>query len=115
MPDGRPTRLGGLHALLVGGTLLALLLGWLDPVTDQRDCPNWGASGNASAFADPRWDLGLPLLSLGWILAVAAEQALPATWQHRTGVAVATRATLAVTAAILAACCLNLPPAIACR
>jgi hypothetical protein len=101
----RRTPLAGFWALLAGGVLLTMLTLALQPITDVRDCSNYGGSGNASAFRDGSWDLLYPLLLLGWLLAVVVEQLLPVTWNGRKTGLVVVRALLAVTAALTASCC----------
>lgn len=76
----------------------------LQPITDVRDCPNYGASGNASAFPDEIWDLYYPLLLAGWLIAVVTEQLLPPTWNGRTALPIIARALLAITIAVIIAC-----------
>jgi hypothetical protein len=66
--------LAGFWALLVGGALLTMLTVALRRATDVRDCPNYGGSGNASAFPNEIWDLFYPLLLLGWLSAVVNER-----------------------------------------
>jgi hypothetical protein len=100
----RRSPLAGFWALLVGGALLIMLTVALRPVTDVRDCPNYGGSGNASAFPDEVWDLFYPLLLLGWLCAVVLEQLLPVSWNGRTAGLILARALLAVTVALVAAC-----------
>jgi hypothetical protein len=111
----RPTLLGGFWALLLGGLFLAATLIYAHPIVDPSHCPNAGAAGNASAFADPAWDLRLPLLLLGWLLLVAVEQASPTTWRHRTAPVVTARAAAALTLAVVASCVLVLPLETVCR
>jgi hypothetical protein len=111
----RPSRLGGFWACLTGGLFLAGLLTYLRPVLDPARCPNAGAAGNASAFADPAWDLYLPLLVLGWLLLVAVEQALPMTWRHRGASAVVLRAALAIGVVVAVSCVVVAPLEIVCR
>lgn len=108
-----PSRLGGFWACLAGGLVLALLLGYLRPIHDPADCPN--VTGNASAFADPAWDLYLPLLAFGWLVLVAMEQALPSTWRHRSALAVTLRATLAIGVVIAVSCVVVAPLEAVCR
>ncbi|WP_432837421.1 hypothetical protein [Dactylosporangium sp. CA-092794] len=115
MRDARPSRLGGLWALLVGGAAIAALLVFLHPILDPSACPNAGAAGNASAFADPAWDLYFPLVLLCWIVSIAVEQALPVTWRHRTRAETALRATAALALSVTASCCLGLQVAVACH
>ncbi len=75
----------------------------LDPVTSVTDCPNYGGSGNASAFNNEAWDLYLPLLALAWIAAVIVEQFLPYT--RRSPIDTTLRATAAISISIVASCC----------
>lgn len=96
--------LAGFWALLVGGALLMVLTVALQPATDVRDCPNYGGNGNASAFPDAVWDLYYPLLLLGWLSAVVAEQVLPVTWNGRRAGLIVARALLAVTITLTASC-----------
>ncbi|GIF23712.1 hypothetical protein BJ973_004323 [Actinoplanes tereljensis] len=109
------TRLAGFWALLGGGVLVAVLTVALQPVVSQQDCSNYGASGNASAFADPAWDLRFPLVLLGWVALVVLEQALPFTWRRRRPAEVAGRAAAAVLAATTVGCCLGLTLGTVCR
>ncbi|WP_328475589.1 hypothetical protein OHA21_19705 [Actinoplanes sp. NBC_00393] len=111
----RPSRLGGFWGFLVGGAAVALLLVVLQPVTDPKDCPNYGAAGNASVFANSAWDFYLPLVLLGWLVLVVAEQAHPAAWWGRTRTAVAGRAVAAVSLTLVAACCLGATLLATCR
>jgi hypothetical protein len=111
----RPTPLGGFWALLLGGLALAAAMVYAHPIVDPSRCPNAGAAGNASAFADPVWDLRLPLLVLGWIVLVALEQASPTTWRHRNGSVVALRAAFAVSVVIAASCAVVVPLETVCR
>ncbi|MET8153592.1 hypothetical protein ACIBSW_06235 [Actinoplanes sp. NPDC049668] len=76
----------------------------LRPATDVRDCPNYGGSGNASAFSNEAWDLVYPLLLLGWLFAVVVEQLLPVTWNGREAGLTVVRALLAVTIALIVSC-----------
>ncbi|GAA3933736.1 hypothetical protein [Actinoplanes auranticolor] len=89
----------------MGGALLIVLTVALQPVTDVRDCSNYGGSGNASVFSDENWDLIYPLLLLAWLSAVVTEQLLPITWNGRKGGLIVARATLAVMVALVASCC----------
>ena len=100
----RRSPLAGFWALLVGGALLTMLTVVLQPVTDVRDCSNYGGSGNASAFPNENWDLYYPLLLLGWLLSVVVEQLLPVTWNGREAGLIVVRALLAVTIALTASC-----------
>jgi hypothetical protein len=111
----RPTPLGGFWAFLLGGLALVVTLVVAHPVVDPSRCPNAGAAGNASAFADPSWDVRLPLLVLGWLVLVAIEQTLPTTWRHRTGATVTLRAALAVSVAVAGSCFLVVPLETVCR
>lgn len=76
----------------------------LRPITDVRDCLNYGGSGNASAFRDESWDLFYPLVLLLWLSAVIVEQLTPVTWNGRTAAPIVARALLAVTIAVIASC-----------
>jgi hypothetical protein len=76
----------------------------LQPVTDVRDCSNYGGSGNASAFSNEAWDLFYPALLAGWLLAILFEQLLPVTWNGRKALLIIARALLAITTALLIAC-----------
>jgi hypothetical protein len=107
--SAHPSRFGGLWAFIVGGGLIAALLVFLDPVTRQQDCPNYGGNGNASAFTDANWDLYLPLVMIVWIVLVIGEQVLPATWRGRTRLNVAVRAGAAVMLSLSTSCCVILP------
>ena len=51
----------------------------LQPVTDVRDCSNYGAAGNASVFENEMWDLYYPALLFVWLAAVITEQLVPVT------------------------------------
>ncbi|WP_433209815.1 hypothetical protein ACQP00_46025 [Dactylosporangium sp. CS-047395] len=106
------SRLSGLWACTVGFIGLLLLLWYLHPITDQRQCPNWGANGNASAFVDERWDLRLPLLIVAWLVAVLVEQALPPARRSPTRGA---RAVAAVLVPVVAGCCGVFPLLIVCH
>lgn len=99
----RPSPLRGLWSLSVGGLLLAVLLVALDPVTRFEDCPNYGASGNASAFTNPAWDLLLPLLAFGWITATIVEQVFPFARRGRADSIV--RAAAAIGISTIVSCC----------
>ncbi|BCJ69272.1 hypothetical protein [Polymorphospora rubra] len=111
----RPKLLAGFWSFVVGGPALVAVIVALNPITSQEDCPNYGASGNASAFADPVWDLYLPLMALVWITFVAVEQILPVTRRHRTRAAWAVRAVAALVLAVVGSCCLVVPLGIVCR
>lgn len=103
----RPFPLGGLWACLVGGVLVTSLLVVLDPITRQQDCPNYGASGNASVFANSIWDLYFPLALFGWVALVIVEQALPTTWRHRSRLDLLLRGATAVGVSLIASCALG--------
>ena len=111
----RPAPLGGFWALLTGGLVLLGVLAYAHPILDPSRCPNAGAAGNGSAFADPSWDLRLPVLVLGWLALVAVEQALPTTWRHRTAAAVTARAATALSLVVAASCVLVVPLETVCR
>ncbi|WP_432968660.1 hypothetical protein [Dactylosporangium sp. CA-233914] len=111
----RPSRLSGCWACLVGGAVIASLLLFLDPILRQGDCPNAGANGNASAFANSDWDFYLPLVMIGWVLLVLVEQALPVTWRQRNRFDVAVRAASALALSLSSSCCLFLQLATVCR
>ena len=111
----RPTPLGGFWALLLGGLALTATLIVTHPILDPSRCPNAGGAGNASAFTDPSWDVRLPVLALGWIVLVAAEQAFPTSWRHRESPAVALRAAVAISLAIAASCFALVPLLTVCR
>ncbi|MFI5916771.1 hypothetical protein [Dactylosporangium sp. NPDC051541] len=98
-------RLSGLWACLVGGAALLTLVLYLDPITDQRDCPNWGGNGNASAYGDERWDYGMLLLCALWMLAVLVEQFLPPARRGRTTAGGAWRTVAAGFVTVIASCC----------
>ncbi|MFI7209956.1 hypothetical protein [Micromonospora maritima] len=102
----RPAWAGGFRALVGGGIAVAVALVILAPVLDPRDCPNYGGSGNASAFGDDRFDVGFLLMLLVWLAAVLVEQALPVAWRGRGAGEVALRAVAAVLLALTVACCL---------
>ena len=91
----RPWPLAGFWSLVLGGIVLGAVIVALHPITSQEHCPNYGAAGNASAFADPVWDAYLPLMALAWIALVAAEQALPFA-RHHPGRAARAAAALSV-------------------
>lgn len=113
--ERRPARLGGFRALIGGaaGIVVALLI--LRPIVDRRDCPNYGGNGNASSFGDERLDLVFVLLLLGWLAAVAVEQALPVAWRHRHPVEITLRAAAAVLLALTASCCLAVEVLVTCH
>jgi hypothetical protein len=111
----RPALLGGLWALLGGGLAIAVLLVILHPVTRQEDCSNYLAAGNASAFANSKWDFYLPVTLLGWVLLVALEQALPTSWRHRGGWAVTARSGGAVMLSVVGSCCVLAPLLLVCH
>jgi hypothetical protein len=102
--QARPSPLSGLWSFVIGGIGLVILTVALDPVTRQQDCPNYGGSGNASAFSNPAWEFYLPVLALAWVALILLEQALPFTWRYRSGINMATRAATAVTLSIVASC-----------
>lgn len=105
MPDDhrRPSPLRGLWSFSVGGLILAGLVVALDPATRLEECPNYGGNGNASAFGNPLWDLCLPVLALGWIVAIVAEQFLPVT--RRGAADTVVRGVGAVGIAVVVSCC----------
>ncbi|MFI5934054.1 hypothetical protein [Actinoplanes sp. NPDC051494] len=111
----RSSVLSGFWSVLAGAVFLAGLLIWLHPVVDPGECPNLGGNGNASAFADPVWDSYLPVLALGWVILVLAEQALPVTWRGRGGAEVAVRGGTAVLGTITLCCCVLVPFLTVCR
>ncbi len=111
----RPSRLGGFWALLVGGAGIALLLAVLHPIMRFGDCANYGASGNASAFDNPAWDLYFPLVMLGWVVLIAVEQVLPVTWRNRSGAEIAVRATSALSLSMSISCAFVLNVALVCH
>ncbi|XVU28344.1 hypothetical protein ACQPZJ_15260 [Actinoplanes sp. CA-054009] len=76
----------------------------LQPITDVRDCQNYNASGNASAFSDGMWDLYYPALLLLWLWVIFVEQLLPVTWNGRRTILIVARALLAVMAWLTASC-----------
>ncbi|MFF5076022.1 hypothetical protein ACFY36_03150 [Actinoplanes sp. NPDC000266] len=84
--------------------LLVVLTVVLQPITDVRDCRNYRASGNASAFPNEIWDLYYPVLLLFWLWVVIVEQLLPVTWNGRRTILVVARAFLAVLACLAASC-----------
>jgi hypothetical protein len=96
--------LAGCWALLVGGGLLAVLTLALRPAVEFEDCPNYGGSGNASAFGDGIWDLVYLFLLFTWMAAVVTEQVLPITWRGRHAGLTIVRALLAVLAVVIVAC-----------
>jgi hypothetical protein len=108
-------RLRGLWALLVGGAGLGLLMLYLDPITDQHDCPNWGGNGNASAFHDENWDLYLPLLCVAWMVAVLVEQFLPPARRGPGDLSRGLRALAAALITVTASCCGVLPLSLMCH
>ncbi|WFE39362.1 hypothetical protein [Micromonospora sp. WMMD998] len=108
VPPRRPVRFGGFWALGGGAVVIAVALLVLRPVVDQRDCPNYGGSGNASAFGGDRLDGLFLLLLLGWLTAVLVEQALPVAWRDRRPAEIALRAVAAVLLALTGSCCLAL-------
>lgn len=103
-PDGRPSRLSGFWACATGGAAIMLLLVVLDPKTRPEECSNYGGNGNASAFDNPGWDLGLLAILLSWIVLVTVEQVLPVTRRHRGGVAVVVRGVCALALTVVASC-----------
>lgn len=105
MPDDhrRLSALRGLWSFTVGGLLLIALIVALHPATSQEGCPNYGGNGNASAFPDPAWDLYLPVLVLGWIVAIVVEQFLPVT--RRGSADAIARGVTAIGIAVVASCC----------
>ena len=103
---GRPAPLSGLWTFLIGGIGLAALTVTLDPITRREDCPNFGGNGNASAFADPAWDLYLPVLALSWVVLIVVEQLLPLTWRNRSRSSVAARAASTIGLSLVGSCCL---------
>jgi hypothetical protein len=113
--ESRPPWTSGFRILLLGGVLMIGLLIYLQPITDRTGCPNYGGNGNASAFADERWDayfiLGVPV----WLVLISIEQLLPPTWRARSGAAVAARAIAALFAAVLGSCVILSPFLIMCR
>ncbi|MEV4510371.1 hypothetical protein AB0K00_15565 [Dactylosporangium sp. NPDC049525] len=113
--DGRGSRLSGFWACLTGGAAIALLLVFLDPVMRQEDCPNYGANGNASAFANADWDLWFPLVLLSWWALIAMEQVLPLTHRHRGRVEIAARGVCALALAVVSSCCLLMNVALVCH
>jgi hypothetical protein len=113
--QARSSPLAGLWAFVVGGLLLATLLVFLDPVSTQRDCPNYSGSGNASAYPSPIWDLLFPLLTLLWVACVIAEQCLAETWQGHSRLEGAVRASVAVLVSMYAAFFMVLSFAVVCR
>ncbi|WP_230688908.1 hypothetical protein ACN26Y_07130 [Micromonospora sp. WMMD558] len=111
----RPSLLAGFWSFLAGGLVLVAVIVALDPITRREECPNYGAAGNASAFADPVWDLYLPLMAIAWISFVAVEQTLPVTRRHRSRAAWAARAAAALVLAVVGSCCLVVPLGIVCH
>ncbi|WP_327004880.1 hypothetical protein OHA72_59390 [Dactylosporangium sp. NBC_01737] len=113
--NGRPSPFSGFWACLAGGAAIAALLLYLDPVVRSEDCPNYGGNGNASAFDDPGWDLGLMMLLIGWMAAVLVEQTLPRTWRHRSRAGAAGRAVAALLLVVASSCGLFLNVAVLCH
>jgi hypothetical protein len=111
----RPFPLSGFWSMLVGGAAIVALLVFLSPMTSRSDCPNALGNGNASAFADPRWDLYLPLVLLGWILLIVVEQFLPVSHRGRTRSVAALRGVAALALSVTVSCCLFLQVATVCR
>lgn len=105
----------GFWALLTGGALLAVLTVALQPITDVRDCPNYGGNGNASPFPDERWDFYYQLLLLGWLLAIVVEQLLPVTWKGRQPGAIVARGLSAFMIALTASCCVAVQVLVLCH
>ncbi|MEV6304221.1 hypothetical protein AB0M02_32780 [Actinoplanes sp. NPDC051861] len=97
----------GFWALVTGGAGVLVLLLVLRPIVDQRDCPNFGAAGNASAFPDAAWDLRFPLVLLVWVALVIVEQVLP---PRNAG-----RALAAISLVLVASCCLGASLGTVCR
>jgi hypothetical protein len=87
----------------------------LQPATDVRDCPNYGGSGNASAFPNEGWDLLYRLLLVGWLLSVVVEQLIPVTWNGRQGGLIVARALVAVTIALTVSCGVGVKLLLLCR
>ena len=113
--DRRPSALGGFWTLIVGGASIVLLLLFLHPVTRPADCPNHGGNGNASAFGNTDWDLFLPLTLAGWLVLIAVEQTLPASYRGRGRLEVAARAAVALSLAAVGSCFLFLGVATICH
>jgi hypothetical protein len=111
----RPAVLGGFRSLLAGGVVLIAVLVYQRPIIDPSRCPNAGAAGNASAFADPAWDRYLPELLLGWLVPVLLEQALPVSWRHRGAAVAAGRAAAAVALLVVLSCVVLVPLETVCR
>jgi len=111
----RSKPLAGLWACVVGGLLLAALLVFLDPVSTQRECPNYGGNGNASAYPNPIWDLLFPALALLWVGCVVTEQCLAETWQGHSRLEGAVRASVAVLVSMYAAFFMIVSFAFVCR
>lgn len=107
--------MSGLWACIVGGVSLAALVVVLNPIRRPEDCPNYGAAGNASAFANEAWDLYLPLLTIGWLALVVVEQVLPVTWRGRRRLDGTVRAAAALVVSATASFCLVLPLVLVCR
>lgn len=109
LTDGgpRPHPLRGFWALIGGGLVITAVIVALDPITRQEDCPNYHAAGNASAFADPVWDLNLTVMGLGWIALTTLEQFLPVTHRGWNGwFGAIARAMIAITLSVVGCCCL---------
>ncbi|WP_238009114.1 hypothetical protein KZZ52_25765 [Dactylosporangium sp. AC04546] len=75
----------------------------------DEDCPNYQANGNASAFGSDGWDLGFPLILIGWMTAVVVEQAVSATRRS------AGRAAAAILLSVIGSCWLFANVAVVCR
>lgn len=103
--NDRGARLGGFRVLLGGAAGIMALLVYLNPAVRREGCPNAGGNGNASAFGDSRWDLGMIVILVVWMIAVVVEQTLPSTWRHRGNADVALRAIAAPLVAVTASCC----------
>jgi len=99
----RPSPVRGLWSFGAGGLFLAGLLVALDPITRPEDCPNYGGTGDGSVFADPAWNVFVPLLALIWIAATIVEQFLP--FARRSRADSITRATAAIGISVIASCC----------
>jgi hypothetical protein len=111
----RPSPLAGFWSVAAGGAVLITVILVLDPISSQEDCPNYHAAGNASAYADPAWDLYLPMMALAWVVLVVVEQFLPVTGRHRGPEERAVRALSALLLTVVASCCLIGPSAIVCH